>query len=128
MKSLRTPDERFSDLPNFPYKPQYIEKLKGYEDLRLHYIDEGPRDSKVVFLCLHGEPTWSYLYRKMIPVFLEAGHRIIAPDFFGFGRSDKLVEDEVYTFNFHRNTILSLIKHLDLYNITLVCQDWGGII
>ena len=128
MKSLRTPEERFSNLPNFPYKPQYIEKLKGYEDLRLHYIDEGPRDSKVVFLCLHGEPTWSYLYRKIIPVFLESGHRIVAPDFFGFGRSDKPIEDERYTFNFHRNTILSFIKHLDLHNITLVCQDWGGII
>ncbi|GAG97008.1 unnamed protein product, partial [marine sediment metagenome] len=126
MKSLRTPEERFSNLPNFPYKPQYIENLRDYEDLRLHYIDEGPRDSEVVFLCLHGEPTWSYLYRKMIPVFLEAGHRIVAPDFFGFGRSDKPVEDDVYTFNFHRNTILSFIKHLDLHNITLVCQDWGG--
>ena len=128
MKSLRTPEERFSNLPNFPYKPQYIEKLPGYEELRLHYIDEGPKDSEVIFLCLHGEPTWSYLYRKMVPVFLNAGHRIVAPDFFGFGRSDKPVEDKVFTFNFHRGTILSFIEKLDLNNITLVCQDWGGII
>jgi len=128
MKILRTPEERFSNLPNFPYKPQYIENLQGYNDLRLHYIDEGPKDSEVVFLCLHGQPTWSYLYRKMIPVFLNAGHRIIAPDFFGFGRSDKPVEDDVYTFNFHRGTILLFIEKLDLNNITLVCQDWGGII
>ena len=128
MKILRTPEDRFSNLPNFPYKPQYIENLQGYDDLRLHYIDEGAKDSEDVFLCLHGQPTWSYLYRKMIPVFLNAGHRIVAPDFFGFGRSDKPLEDELYTFNFHRDTLISFIKHLDLHNITLVCQDWGGII
>ena len=126
MKILRTPDERFSNLPNFPYKPQYIENLRGYEDLRLHYIDEGPKDSEVVFLCLHGEPSWSYLYRKMIPIFVNAGYRAVAPDFFGFGRSDKPVEDEIYSFNFHRNAIISFVKYLDLKNIALVCQDWGG--
>ena len=79
-------------------------------------------------LCLHGEPTWAYLYRKMIPVFVGAGHRVVAPDFFGFGRSDKPVEDAVYTFNFHRNMLLQFIERLDLQNITLVVQDWGGLL
>ncbi|MHA1472637.1 MAG: alpha/beta fold hydrolase, partial [Promethearchaeota archaeon] len=123
MKSLRTPDENFENLPDFPFKPHYINDLKGYEDLRLHYLDEGPKDSNQIFLCLHGQPTYSFLYRKMIPVFINAGLRVIAPDFFGFGRSDKPVEEEVYTFNFHRNAILAFIEHLDLKNITLVCQD-----
>jgi len=124
---LRTPEERFKNLPNFPYEPLYIEDLKGYEDLRMCYYDEGPKDSNEVFLCLHGEPTWSYLYRKMIPIFLEAGYRIVAPDFFGFGRSDKPVKDEVYTFDFHRNSLIEFINYLDLSNITLVCQNWGGL-
>ena len=100
---IRTPEERFKNIPNFPYEPHYIENLKGYEDLRMCYYDEGPKDSNEVFFCLHGEPTWSYLYRRMIPIFLERGYRIIALDFFGFGRSDKPVKDEIYTFDFHRN-------------------------
>lgn len=125
---LRTPEERFADLPGFPCAPHYVENLPGYEQMRMHYVDEGPADAEVVFLCLHGEPSWSYLYRKMIPVFSAAGHRSVAPDFFGFGRSDKPKEDESYTFDFHRNSILRLIEHLDLKNITLVCQDWGGLI
>ena len=91
------------------------------------YIDEGS-SSEEVFLCLHGEPSWSYLYRKMIPVFTGAGHRAVAPDLFGFGRSDKPIKESVYTFDFHRNSIIQLIEHLDLRNITLVCQDWGGIL
>ena len=125
---LRTPEERFKDIPNFPYKPHYIENLEGYEDLRMAYYDEGPKDSTEVFLCLHGEPTWSYLYRKMIPIFLEAGYRIVAPDFFGFGRSDKPVKDEIYTFDFHRNSIIEFINYLGLNDMTLVCQDWGGLL
>ena len=125
---VRTPDERFEDIPDFSYKPNYIEDLKGYEDLRMCYYDEGSKDSKEVFFCLHGEPTWSYLYRKMIPIFLNAGYRIIAPDFFGFGRSDKPVKDEIYTFDFHRNFLIEFINHLDLNNLTLVCQDWGGLL
>lgn len=125
---LRTPDERFENLPNFPYNPHYIDNLQGYEDLRMHYIDEGPKDSNNVFLCLHGQPTWSYLYRKMIPVFVNAGYRAIALDYFGFGRSDKPVDDEVYTFSFHRDSLIEFIKKLDLNNITLVCQDWGGLL
>ena len=96
MKVLRTPDERFNTILNFPYLPSYTETLNGYEYLRMHYIDIGPRDAKYTFLCLHGQPTWCYLYRKMIPIFLDAGYRVVAPDYFGFGRSDKPVEDEVY--------------------------------
>lgn len=125
---LRTPDERFNNLIDFPYKPLYTESLKGYENLRMHYIDEGPKDSKNTFLCLHGQPTWTYLYRKMIPVFTAAGYRVVAPDYFGFGRSDKPVEDEVYTFDFHRNSIIEFINELQLTNIVLVAQDWGGLI
>jgi haloalkane dehalogenase len=127
MQILRTPEERFSDLPDYPFSPCY-EEFSGYEGLRLHYIDEGPRDADHVFLCLHGEPTWSYLYRKMIPVFTGAGYRAIAPDFFGFGRSDKPADETVYTFDFHRMSIMALIERLDLTKITLVCQDWGGLI
>ncbi len=128
IEAIRTPEERFKNLPNFPFNPKYIENLEGYEKLRMHYLEEGPSDAEHVFLCLHGQPTWSYLYRKMIPVFISAGHRVVAPDYFGFGKSDKPVKDEVYTFEFHRNSIIELIKKLNLTNITLVCQDWGGII
>jgi pimeloyl-ACP methyl ester carboxylesterase len=128
MKILRTPDERFAVLPGFPYAPNYLEGLEGFPDLRLHYVDEGPADADEVFLCLHGEPTWSYLYRKMIPVFAGAGARAVAPDWFGFGRSDKPIDDAVYTHAFHRSTALRLVERLDLRNITLVCQDWGGLI
>ena len=125
---LRTPDERFNELPDFPYAPNYLENLEGYEGLRMHYVDEGPRDAANVFLCLHGEPTWSYLYRKMIPVFTAAGHRVVAPDYFGFGRSDKPVPDDVYQFDFHRDSLLAFIAQLDLFSLTLVCQDWGGLL
>jgi pimeloyl-ACP methyl ester carboxylesterase len=128
MRILRTPEERFRVLPFFPWPPHYVEDLPGYEGLRLHYVDEGPRDASEVFLCLHGEPTWAYLYRKMIPVFLAAGARVVAPDWFGFGRSDKPEEDAVYTFSFHRDTALRLLERLDLRGITLVCQDWGGLL
>lgn len=128
MKILRTPEERFAKLPLFPWAPHYLEGLPGYEGLRLHHLDEGPRDARETFLCLHGEPTWSYLYRKMIPVFLGAGARVVAPDWFGFGRSDKPADDAVYSWSFHRNTALRLIERLDLRGITLVCQDWGGLL
>ena len=128
MKILRTPDERFHALPFFGYAPHYLDDLKGYEGLRLHYVDEGPRDARELFLCLHGEPTWAYLYRKMIPAFVAAGARVIAPDWFGFGRSDKPADDGVYSFSFHRDTALRLIERLELTRITLVCQDWGGLL
>ena len=128
VEALRTPDERFANLSDYKFAPNYIDNLEGYEGLRLHYVDEGNKDAKEVFLCLHGEPSWSYLYRKMIPVFTANGHRAIAPDLLGFGKSDKPVDDEVYTFHFHRNYLLRLIERLDLQNITLVCQDWGGLL
>jgi haloalkane dehalogenase len=127
-ESLRTPDERFHDIPGFPYDPLYIDGLRGFEGLRMHYVDEGPRNAGDLFLCLHGEPTWSYLYRKMIPVFTAAGHRVVAPDFFGFGRSDKPEDEAEYTFDFHRKALLAFVEHLNLKNVTLVCQDWGGIL
>lgn len=128
IEALRTPDDRFADLADWPYAPQYFEDLAGYEGLRMHFVDEGPRDAEHVFLCLHGEPSWAYLYRKMIPVFTAAGHRVVAPDFYGFGRSDKPVADDVYTFGFHRESIMRLVERLDLSNVTLVCQDWGGLV
>ncbi len=128
MQSLRTDDARFSGLPGYDFAPHYLADLPGFAGLRLHYLDEGPRDASVTFLCLHGQPTWSYLYRKMIPLFAAAGHRVVAPDLFGFGRSDKPVEEAVYSFDFHRQTLLSVITALDLRNVTLVCQDWGGIL
>lgn len=123
---LRTPDDRFTDLPDFPFPSQYVETLRGYEGLRAHYLDLGARDAERTFLCLHGEPTWSYLYRKMIPVMLGSGARVIAPDFYGFGRSDKPVEESTYSFSFHRDFLLRLVEHVDARNITLVVQDWGG--
>ncbi len=128
MEVLRTPDDRFANLPGFDFSPHYIEDLPGYEGLRVHYLDEGPGDAKQVFLCLHGEPSWSYLYRHMIPVFSAAGHRSLAPDLLGFGRSDKPIDDDVYTWAFHRNMLIAFIERLDLRNITLVCQDWGGLL
>ena len=127
MEILTTPEERFANLPGFGHEPRYLNDLHGYAGLRMHYVDEGPRDADV-FLCLHGEPTWSFLYRRMIPVFTGAGFRAVAPDLFGFGRSDKPADDAAYTFEFHRDALKALIDELDLKNITLVCQDWGGLL
>jgi haloalkane dehalogenase len=123
MEILRTPDERFNNLPNFDFAPQYVE-IAG---LRIHYLDEGPRVAAPV-LMLHGEPSWSYLYRKMIPIITTAGHRAVAPDLAGFGRSDKPARREDYTYQFHVDVMTGLIKSLDLREITLVGQDWGGLI
>lgn len=130
VEALRTPDERFAGLPDFAYAPHYIEGLPGYESLRVHYIDESPEGSPRgrTVLCLHGQPTWSYLYRRMIPVFTAAGHRVVAPDFLGFGRSDKPVDDAIYTFPFHRDLLLRFIEALDLRRVTLAVQDWGGLL
>jgi haloalkane dehalogenase len=119
---VRTPDERFANLPGYDFTPNYLDQTNG---LRMHYLDEG--QGGAIFLCLHGQPSWSYLYRKMLPVFAKEG-RVIAPDLFGFGRSDKPVDQEVYTFDFHRNALVELVETLDLTNITLVCQDWGGLL
>ncbi|MEO8857081.1 MAG: haloalkane dehalogenase, partial [Burkholderiaceae bacterium] len=96
--------------------------------LRMHYLDEGPRDAPWTWLCLHGNPSWSYLYRKMIPVFLQAGHRIVAPDLIGFGKSDKPKKDAMHGFSWHRQILLELVERLDLHRVALVVQDWGGIL
>ena len=125
MGALRTPDERFEDLPDWPYAPNYVDDLPGYEGLRVHYAQTGEGDR--TFLCLHGQPTWGYLYRRMMPVLAREG-RMIVPDWLGFGRSDKPVEDASYTFHFHRDMMLRLVERLDLQCITLVVQDWGGLI
>src|SRR4051812_34957394 len=116
---MRTPDARFANLPGFRLEPHYFE----WRGLRCHYIDEGSGSS--TYLCLHGEPTWSYLYRRMIPALTAPGARVIAPDFVGFGRSDKPEDEALYAFDFHRAFLLSVIEKLDLKNITLVVQDWG---
>ena len=128
IKALRTPDERFSNLPDFDYPVSYADDIPGYEGLRGAWIDTGAKDADRVFLCLHGEPSWSFLYRKMIPVFLESGARVVAPDLLGFGRSDKPAEQSDYSFDFHRDYLLRLIERLDPTNITLVVQDWGGLL
>jgi haloalkane dehalogenase len=130
-KALRTPDQRFADLPGFPFAPHYIEELNAsapYAGLRMHYLDEGPKDARKVVLCLHGQPSWSYLYRRMIPVFVQAGYRVVVPDLFGFGRSDKPADEAVYTFDFHRDALRLFIEKLDLRHVMLVCQDWGGLL
>jgi haloalkane dehalogenase len=120
---LRTPDDRFAGLPGYPFAPHYVE----VDGVRIHYVDEGPRHAAPV-LMLHGEPSWSYLYRKMIPIIAAAGHRAIAPDFVGFGRSDKPANADDYTYQRHVDWSRGLLERLDLRAITLVCQDWGGLI
>lgn len=127
VSALRTPDQRFTELPGFRYQPLYVDDLNGYDGLRMAYVDEGPRAGRI-FLCLHGEPTWSYLYRKIAPHVLGAGGRFVAPDLFGFGRSDKPIDDARYTFSFHRTALLHFVERLALGNVTLVCQDWGGLL
>ena len=128
MKILRTPDSRFANLPDYNFDPHYL-MVDDSEDseLRVHYLDEGPRDADPVLL-LHGEPSWCYLYRKMIPILTAAGHRVIAPDLPGFGRSDKPASRTDYTYQRHVNWMQSVLDQLDLNNITLFCQDWGGLI
>jgi len=120
---LRTPDERFKRLPNYQFKENYID-IKG---LRMHYVDEGDHTADPI-LMLHGEPTWSYLYRHMIPICAAAGHRVIAPDLIGFGKSDKPTSISDYSYQSHIDWLVSLIEQLDLRNITLVCQDWGSLL
>ena len=124
--AVRTADERFETLPGYAFAPHYTE-LPGFDGLRVHRIDEGPRDAPVA-LCLHGQPTWSYLYRKFTPALLRHGMRVVAPDLFGFGRSDKPTDQAWYSFDRHRTMLLGFIEALDLRNITLVCQDWGGLL
>ncbi|MFZ3220918.1 MAG: tRNA adenosine(34) deaminase TadA [Rhodoferax sp.] len=126
--ALRTPEQRFSELPGYPWAPHYLADLPALVGLRMHYLDEGPRDASLTYLCLHGNPAWSYLYRKMIPVFLAAGHRVVAPDLIGFGKSDKPKKEAAHSFTWHRQTLLELVTRLDLRNIVLVVQDWGGLL
>ena len=132
--ALRTPDAAFDDLPGYPWPPHYVSNLPALEGLRLHYLDEGEAEvaieafGQTTYLCLHGNPAWSYLYRKMIPVFLENGSRVVAPDLIGFGKSDKPKKDAFHTFSWHRQVLIELIERLDLQNIVLVVQDWGGIL
>jgi len=132
MEALRTPDDRFVNLPGWPYAPHYTTIASGVSGdsttLRIAHIDEGPRDSAATVLCMHGEPSWSYLYRKMIPVFVAAGHRVVAPDLIGFGRSDKPVERSDYTYERHVAWMSDWLTSNDLSRLTLVCQDWGGLI
>jgi haloalkane dehalogenase/tRNA(adenine34) deaminase len=125
---LRTPEARFATLPGYPFAAHYVDDLEGYRGLRVHYLDEGPRHASRVFLCLHGQPTWSYLYRRMIPVFVDAGARVVAPDLLGFGKSDKPADDADYTFGFHREMLVQLVQRLDLRHVVLVVQDWGGLL
>lgn len=123
MNLLRTPDERFENLPDYPFKPKYLE----VDGIRIHFVDEGLKDAEVVLL-MHGEPSWSYLYRHMIPILVKAGYRTIAPDLVGFGRSDKPTEQNDHTYRRHVEWMTEWVKLLDLINITLFCQDWGSLI
>ena len=125
--ALRTPDSQFAALPGYPWAPHYVSDLPSLNGLRMHYLDEG-RAGELTYLCLHGNPAWSYLYRKMIPVFLSAGHRVVAPDLIGFGKSDKPKRDDAHSFTWHRQTLLELVERLDLNNVILVVQDWGGLL
>ena len=118
---LRTPDERFDDLKDYPFKPNYL--IIG--NTRIHYIDEGPKDGQIIYL-LHGEPTWSYLFRKMIPTLIDEGYRVIAPDMVGFGKSDKYISVDDYSHQMHVDKMTQLIIELDLKNITAHFHDWGG--
>ena len=120
---LRTPEERFENLPGYPFAPHYV----SIDGIRLHYVDEGPSSGEVVLL-LHGEPTWSYLYRKMIPILADAGLRVIAPDLVGFGKSDKLPRREDYSYALHVDLLKQFVTTLDLKGVTLFGQDWGGLL
>lgn len=123
---LRTPEERFADLPGYPFEPHYVEvAAQGLGPLRMHYVDAGPSDGDVVLL-MHGQPTWSYLYRKVIKVLTDAGLRAIAPDYIGYGRSDKLTVGTEFTFARHIEWMVSFLEATDLRNVTIVVQDWGG--
>ncbi len=126
--ALRTPEARFRDLPDYPWAPHYVSDLPALAGLRLHYLDEGPREAPRTWLCLHGNPAWSYLYRRMIPVFLAAGDRVVAPDLVGFGKSDKPKREGAHRFEWHRQVLLELVERLDLRGIVLVVQDWGGLL
>jgi len=137
--ALRPPDEWFDGIPDYPWAAHYVSDLPSLNGLRLHFLDEGRSEisnevqgslnhQQITFLCLHGNPAWSYLYRKMIPTFTAHGHRVVAPDLIGFGKSDKFKKANQHNFEFHRQVLLDLIERLDLKRIVLVVQDWGGIL
>ncbi|MEJ7930118.1 tRNA adenosine(34) deaminase TadA [Ramlibacter sp. AN1015] len=126
--ALRTPESRFDKLPDYPWAPHYLADLPSLAGLRMHTLDEGPRDAPITWLCLHGNPAWSYLYRHMVPVFLEAGHRVVAPDLIGFGKSDKPKREDAHSFGWHRRVLLEFVERLDLRDVVLVVQDWGGLL
>jgi tRNA(adenine34) deaminase len=136
--ALRTPDTAFANLPGYPWSPNYVSDLPSLGGLRMHYLDEGKSDGKsatqgpaqeqTTYLCLHGNPAWSYLYRKMLPIFSASGARVVAPDLIGFGKSDKPKKDGFHSFTWHRQTLLELVERLDLKNTVLVVQDWGGLL
>ena len=137
--ALRPPDEWFEGIPDYPWTAHYVSDLPSLKGLRLHYLDEGHREllnegqdslnrQQITYVCLHGNPAWSYLYRKMIPTFTAHGHRVVAPDLIGFGKSDKFKKASQHSFEFHRQVLLDFIEHLDLKRIVLVVQDWGGIL
>jgi tRNA(adenine34) deaminase len=126
--AVRTPDERFAGLPGYPWGPHYIHDLPALGGLRMHYLDEGPPEAPLTWLCLHGNPAWSYLYRRMIPTFLQAGHRVVAPDLVGFGKSDKPKKESAHGFSWHRQVLLEFVERLDLRSVVLVVQDWGGLL
>ena len=120
---LRTPDSQFENLKDYPFEPNYME----IDGLRVHYLDEGPKDADPIFL-LHGEPTWSYLFRKMIPILTDAGHRVIVPDMIGFGKSDKFISKHDYSYEHHIYVMKKLVRKLELNDATFFGQDWGGLV
>ena len=115
-------------MPGYAFEPNYVSDLPSLNGLRLHYLDEGPKDAAVTWLLLHGNPTWSYVWRHWIPQLTALGHRVVAPDLVGFGKSDKPKKDELHHFDFHRNVLLELVERLDLQHIHLAVQDWGGLL
>ena len=126
--AMRTPEERFEALPGYAFAPSFLSDLQGLGGLRVHYLDEGPAAAETTALCLHGNPSWSYLYRHMIPVFVAEGIRVVAPDLIGFGRSDKPESADWHSFDRHRDMLLAFVERLGLRNVMLVCQDWGGLL
>ena len=126
--ALRTPDAAFDGLPGYPWAPHYISDLPALAGLRLHHVDEGPRDAPLTWLCLHGNPSWSYLYRHLIARLAAAGQRVVAPDLIGFGKSDKPKKEGAHRFDWHRQVLLELVERLDLQRVVLVVQDWGGLL
>ena len=126
--AVRSSESCFDHIPDYPWQPNYVSDLPTLAGLRMHYLDEGRDHPGLTYLCLHGNPAWSYLYRKMIPIFLQAGHRVVAPDLIGFGKSDKPKKEDFHTFSVHRQILLEFIERLDLQNIVLVVQDWGGLL